>query len=201
MIDAFSRPIHFGLTRTTDAPIDAIDVMDAKDWLRVTHDSEDVTIAALIAAARVKVEDDTGIGIGLSTWTWTLDATPRSLRVPVGPLQSVTSITSHNESDSNDVVAASVYRVDAESLPGRIVLKNGQSWPSSLRPEGGLTVIFVAGFSAPNSVPTPLRLAMRLLVEHWFSHRGVVATPGQTGTELPRAYGDLVEPYRLRVVM
>jgi uncharacterized phiE125 gp8 family phage protein len=44
-------------------------------------------------------------------------------------------------------------------------------------------------------VPQPLRLALRLLVTHWYEHRSAV-TVGSAAETTPLAYRELIAPYR-----
>lgn len=200
MIDALQRPIHFGLVRSVAPTAEPILPSEAELWVKDALEYETDTIDVLIAAARQKVEDDTGLALLTQTWIWTLDAVPSSgvLVVPVAPLQSVTSIKSYTMANVESTLATTVYRVETSGEPGRIVLKDGQSWPSGGRPQSHLVVEFVAGYgSTAASVPVALKHACRLLVEHWFHHRGLL---GMNQTEVPMAYTALVEPYKLRVV-
>jgi uncharacterized phiE125 gp8 family phage protein len=200
ILDALHQPIHVGLTLTTGPTEEPVTLGLAKQWLRVSADDQDAIIAALITAARQKVEDDTGYALFTSTYTYAIDQAPAGgiITVPIAPLASVTSITSYSTADVSAVVAASVYRVDIQSVPGRIVLKDGQAWPTGLRPQSGLVVVCVAGHATIAAIPEPLVQAMRLLISQWYEQRESVIV-GTTASEVPLAYDALIAPYRLRV--
>ena len=200
MIDLLHRPIHYGLTRTVAPATEPVSVQEAKDWLRVSDTADDFTIQSLIVSAREKVEDDTGLSLLTQTWTWSIDRLPASSRLvlPFAPVQSVTSIKSYDVSDAESTVATSVYRVDTDGLIARIVLKDGQSWPSGLRLQNGLLVTAVCGFGdGASAVPTVLTLAIRMLVEHWFHNRGVAT---QAQKEIEHAYEAIVGQHKVRVL-
>lgn len=202
MLDALQRPVHVGLTRTVNATVEPITLAEAKTWLHVDDAHEDALVEQLIQAARQKVEDDTGLGLLTQTWTLSLDTLPAPQRIvlPVNPVQSVSSIKSYAVDDTEATVSTSVYRLDRASLPARIVLKDGQSWPTTGRPQNGLLVTFVAGYgSTPEDVPMPLRHAMQLLIRHWFDQRTPVVV-GASVSDVPLAYDALVRPYRVEVI-
>lgn len=200
MLDTQDRPIHFGLTRTTDATLEPLDLTEAETWLRISDSHESTIVDGLIRAARQKVETDTGLALLTQTWTWTIDAIPDDgvLWVPVAPLASVTSVKTFDTASAETTVATSVYRVDTQGVPGRIVLKDGQSWPSGLRPQNGVQVVFVAGWTSVDAIPANLVHAMRLLVAHWFAQREPVV-PGTSSGVVDLTYEALVAPYRLLV--
>ncbi len=201
--DTLARPIHGSWVRTTDATSEPLDVSQAEEWLHDASLEEQSTISALVKAARYKVEDDTGLALLPQTWTQRLDriSAGRQITLGVGPVSSVTSITAYSPTDSSSVVSASVYRVDTASMPARVVLRDGQSWPSDVRPQDSFEIVFVAGYATIDAVPAPLVLAMRLLVDHWFHYRGVVGEAGQVGGALAESYQALISPYKLRVIM
>ncbi len=187
---------HFGLSLTTDAEVEPISESDAKSWLRIDESASDIDVAALILAARKKVEADTSLALIHQTVLLSRDGAPYGrtpLRIPIGPVSSVTSIKSYAADDTESTVATSVYRLDTFSKPARLVLKEGQSWPTSLRPENALLIELVVGFGATAaSVPANLIMAVRLLIEHWFGNRGVV---GQVTEEIAQGYQSLIGPY------
>jgi len=203
VLDSYGVPVHFGLTLTTDAAVEPLTATEVKAWGRIDGTAEDDVLNALIKAARKRVEADTSRALVNQTFTLTLDRVPASqvLNLPVGPVSSVTSIKSFGTDDTESTVSASVYRIDTSSVPARVVLKDGQTWPSSLRKQNALQVVFVAGYGAAavNITDTPLLMAMRLLIEHWYANRGAVVI-GNVQTEINLGYRFLVDPYRIQGV-
>lgn len=191
MFDAWQRPIHIGLTRTTDCVVEPVSLEDAKLFLRVEHGYDDDLIASLCTAARQKFEADTGRALLTQTWTYALDLAPlggQPIRLPIGPVASVSSVTAYSTADVGTTVATSVYRLDAFGTPARVVLKDGQSWPSGLRPQSGLVVVFVAGYGATAAaVPDAALMQVRLLISHWYENRSTVSI-GNVVTVVPDAY-------------
>jgi uncharacterized phiE125 gp8 family phage protein len=202
MLDWLARPVHIGLTRTTPPTGEPVSLAEAKEWLHVTDTYEDGTIYALVQAAYQKVEDDTGLALMTQTWTYSVDKRPADnvFVLPVGPVASVTSVTSYSEQDAPTVISAAVYRTDTRSLPARIVLNENQSWPTNVRRHNAYQIVFVAGYGGAESVPQPLLLAIRMLLHHWHANRQAVnVVAGLNVGEVPLAYDALISPYKLRV--
>lgn len=201
MFDASGNPIHFTVDRTTDASAEPLTTAEAKLALRVDVSADDTLIDAYVKAARQKVESDTGRALISQTWTMTLDRVPANrgaILLPVAPVSSVTSITSYSTADASTVLSTSAYRLDIASVPARIVLKENQDWPSDLRPQNALSIVFVAGYGAASSNVKDVGLihAVRLLVAHWYEQRTPVNV-GNIVNEIPLAYDALIAPHKV----
>jgi len=102
-----------------------------------------------------------------------LTRTKKWIELPRPPLQSITSITSYDDSDVATVWAASNYFVDTASAPGRVVLRTGASIPTITRVANGLQIQFVSGYGeSQNDVPEDLRLGIMQIVAYLYEHRG-----------------------------
>lgn len=153
----------------------------------------------LIAEARQSIEDMTGLAFINQTWRLSIDRWPqgreewwdgtreghisqlygpgssgRFVILPRYPLSSVTSITTYDEaSNATSVTVANVFDVNTQRVPGRIVLKSGQTWPIALRPTNAVEIVYVAGYGASSTnVPAPLKRAIKQLAAYMYSHRG-----------------------------
>jgi len=87
------------------------------------------------------------------------------IEIPRWPLQSITSCTVYDEdSNSTAVVVSSVFDVDTQSLPGRLSLQSGATWPVALRANNAIEIVYVAGYGdAAADVPADLRRAVKQL--------------------------------------
>ena len=176
-------------------------VADANAHLRVDTYDDEITIEGLITTARIRVEQDTGRALITQTWDFYWDDVPPSstLLLPKAPIQSVTSVTSYNDSDVAAVLAATNYRVDTVSEPGRITLTSSGAWPSDVRDTNAFVVRAVCGYGAAVTVPRPLTQAMLLLIGSLYEQREQVLITQFAGQfiEMPFGYRELISPYRL----
>ena len=158
---------------------EVLSTAEAKSHLKVTSSDEDTLIDSYVAAARVWCETFTGRQFVTATWELVLDRFPGDeILIPWAPLQSVSSIAYTDANGDAQTVATSVYTVDTKSVPGQVYLAYGQSWPSTQAIRNAVTVTFVAGYGAASAVPENIRTAVRLLVGHYYEHRGdEVAAP------------------------
>ena len=192
------------LTRTV-APATLISTDDMKDWLKVDISDDDTLIGDLVDAVAGHLDGRDGIlGRALLTQTWTLqlddfpcetwDDPYAGIRVPLPPLQSVSSITYLDTAGAEQTLATSVYAVDTASQPGIISLRNGQSWPSVLDQRNAVTITFVAGYGAAASdLPRPLRQAAKHMVAAWYDNRSAVIA--ESLSELPFGVRALLAPF------
>lgn len=191
------------LVRTTDATTEPVSIDEVKESLRVTDTHEDPLIERLITAARMKLEQDTRLALLSQTWTQAIDRFPcthEGLPLFVGPLRSVTSVTSYSSEDVASTFSSGSYFVDTTPVPGRICLASGQTWPTGLRQKRAGVIVFVAGYGANDSdVPALLRTAICLLVGHWFEHRSAV-TVGTSAVDTPEAYRAIVGQYAVHFI-
>jgi uncharacterized phiE125 gp8 family phage protein len=201
VLDASGTPIHFTNRLTVDALEEPIGVEVFKLGNRIFHADENDYVDACLRTARLTVEARTGRALITQTHTMTLDRAPacqRAILLPVSPVISVTSVTAYSPADAGSTVATSVYRLDTESAPARLVLRDGQEWPTELRPQNGLVIVYVAGYGDTASDITDDRLvhAVRLLAAHWYAQREPVVV-GTTAQELPLSVAALIDPLKV----
>jgi len=183
------------LTLTTAPTVEPLTLTEAKSHLRVDASAEDGYISDLVGTAREMAEELTGRAFLTQTWTLWLDRWPASgiITLPRPPLQTVTSVLYYDVDDGESTFASSNYLVDANAEPGRIILNDGATWPTtSLRPAHAVKVTYVAGYGTlATSVPKPDVHLTRLLLSHMYENReGVVV--GTIVAQLPWSIRQLV---------
>lgn len=189
-----------GWTLTTEPATEPVTLAQAKAQIRIDHDSEDDFLNLLIEAARQMLERDTQTQLVTATWTLTRDRLPAwpsksdRLTLPKAPLQSVTSVKYVDTDGTLQTFAAANYHVNTDCRPPEIVLADGASWPADIdsgRPDA-LQVLGVFGFGDAADVPAFAKLAILLLVGHWFNNREAVLV-GTVSKEIEIAYQRLAE--------
>lgn len=199
----------------TPVPLD-----DVKAFLRITDVNDDVVVDACIDAATRAAEDFTGRAFITQTWELALDAIPidqetplreglsigpdinarvTGITLPRAPLLGVTSVISYDDADSPTATtfASSKYYVDLHKVPGRIVLRTGQTWPVWSRVANGLVITYTAGYGVdPSHIPMPIRMAIRQLAGSYFDNPEAVVV-GTISTELPLGARTMLQPYVL----
>ncbi|RWG80942.1 MAG: hypothetical protein EOQ69_19360, partial [Mesorhizobium sp.] len=136
----------------------------------------------------------TGRALVTQTWQQDFDGFGQCLRLPVGPLASVSSVTYYDGSNVQQTLGTSVYDKFTDALGPYVGLKPNQSWPSTYARPDAVSVTFVAG-EAVDDVPAPLKVAIMLLAANWFENREAVNV-GNITSEMPMGVAALIAPYR-----
>lgn len=161
-----------------------ITLPELKDHLHLTEDDadQDATVMGYLRAVVSYLDGAEGVlGRALVTQTWimTLDKFPTyyrgpcSIRLPLSPTQSITSIAYIDSDGVTQTWAASKYKLlnaNTPSRPGRIERAFGEVWPTT-RDEGeAVTITWVAGYGLRNAVPHQIRHMIMILVADAFRH-------------------------------
>lgn len=177
------------LTVVTAPAVEPVSLTEAKLHCRVDVSTDDDLITALVQAAREIAEDISRRALITQIWKLILDEFPDTdeIKIPLPPLQSVTSITYKDQDGNASTFSSDDYIVNTDSEPGKVVLAYGSSWPSTtLYPTGAVTIQFTAGFGdASTDVPEKYRQAMLLLIGHFYENREAIATTGAVPKEIP----------------
>ncbi len=204
--------------RLISAPaVEPLSLAETKTYLRVDAVDEDAYISGLIVTARMWVEKRIARAFITQTWDYIMDAWPgsqpngwwdgvregpvtgssrRAVELPLPPLQSVASVQTYDDADQITLFDASRYLVDTTRIPGRLVLRSNQVWPSVTRAANGIEIRFIAGYGDNASdVPGAFKQALYILVAHWFENR--VQVNGQNLPQsAPLAVEALLTPFR-----
>ena len=190
-----------GSSLVTAPTIEPMSLAEAKSHLRVDQADDDALIATLIVAAREWIEGQTHRALMQQTWDftydrgWPLEGYKICLRLPLAPAASVTSVKYIDENGVEQTLSAALYKTVLSGDHPRIERAYQAEWPSPRDQAETVTVRAVCGYGDQmGDVPQPLRLAIRLLVGHWYEHREAVAIG--VPAEVPLAVEALISPYR-----
>ncbi len=183
-----------GLRLTTPPVVEPVLFADVHpDHLKLTGGHEQTYVESLIAMAREEAEQFMRRALIDQSYTLTLDHWPGGsrdwwddlhtpartasdlyLELPYPPLDSVTSINTYDTADAvTPVVVATVFYVDTNTEPGRLVLRSGESWPIDTRRGGRIEIIYKVGYGASGAdVPEAIKHGIKLHVAWMYEHRG-----------------------------
>jgi len=146
-----------------------ITLQEAKEHCQIDADitGDDALVTGYITAAREFCEQYTRRYFGEQTLVYQgnfhspMELTPN--------LKSVSSLKYLDSTETEKSLPATEYAVGTASIVGQIVFYNG--WPAvkEKHPEP-VTIEFIAGIEAPELV----KVAMKLLISHWYENRQAV---------------------------
>jgi uncharacterized phiE125 gp8 family phage protein len=118
-----------------------------------------------------------------------------SILVPKPGLVSVQSITYRSDANVSTTLDPSQYVVDTVSEPGRIMPSPGTFWPyQNQYIPGQVQITYTSGTYGDgvevDNCPQTIKLAILLLVSHWYSHRE--ATTEATLSNIPLGVAELL---------
>jgi uncharacterized phiE125 gp8 family phage protein len=179
----------------TAPAVEPVSLDEAKAHLRVEHNDDDETIAALVAGARIHVEAQTRRALITQGWRISADAWPRDGRFAVrpAPLQRLDAARVF-EADGNALAVDTQAFVP--DLANSVLAFAPWALPAPGRLAAGIELDVTSGYGdAAVDAPEPLRQAIRLLTAHWYENRGLAALG--TVTVLPSTVAALIAPYRV----
>jgi uncharacterized phiE125 gp8 family phage protein len=186
--------VSYNFTQTGAEPLTTTDV---KNYLRISDTNDDTLVGALITASRSVAEKYLNKLIVQNTVTMTLDYFPGGgMRLPYGPVQSVTSIqvTDNSTPGVQTTWASSNYLVD---VPGqRIVWADAAVFPSTMAQINGVQVTYVAGYGLATDItgiPSGIIQGLRHLIATSYENREVPV-------DLPPLVKTLLSPFKKLVI-
>lgn len=162
-----------GLKPTVEPAIEPVTLAEVKNHLRISGDADDSELTKLIKAARINVEHEQKRQLITATWEHELDEFPAGeIVIPHPPLITITSISYEDLAGDTQTWAASNYQVDTAGLRGSVRPVPSGTYPSTEADrKNAVTITYTAGYgTAASDVPETTRLAIMMLVAHWFEN-------------------------------
>lgn len=168
----------------------------AKDYSRIHHTSDNVTIDRLVKLATDYVFERTERQLILATYLLSRRCFPRSRLVPlVIPIYPVSSITQIQYIDGDGVLqtwAASKYKLDKRVEPGEVEPVSGETYPTTRDESEAVQVTVICGHGAtPEDVPELHKQPIYELVSYWYANRGSIS-PSVVGGEFAPTIAALI---------
>jgi uncharacterized phiE125 gp8 family phage protein len=191
------------LTRTIAPAGELITLPAIKAHLNVEHDDDDDLVGAQLLAAIGMVDGATGIGVALLTQTWrlSLDRWPDCLRIPLGPVQAVASVTYLDANGVRQTLDPSAYLLDTGRKPAVLAPAFGTSWPDTRPQSGAILITFTAGFGdAVATVPAQILSAIKLLVGDLYANReSIVIGASRVTLVESKTAARLLDPWTIKI--
>lgn len=165
-------------------PTESVTRAEAKLHLRLDDvggvHPDDSLIDGLITGAREHAEHISQNSIGSQTLELALDAFPycEAIELPQGPVTAITSVSYTDADGAPQTLDPASYSLDDYSMPSRLVLAYGVSWPATRCITNAVKVRYVAGAATP---PKQVKTAMLLHIDLHY--------PGNSYTEQERDSG------------
>ena len=164
------------VTVTSAPAVEPISTAEAKEWLRIdTSDtSQDVVLGLLIKGVRRKFEQHTRRSLITQTLSWEADSDDISYglaTLPRGPVQSITSFTTYDDSTLTEVPTVE-STANYQLVEGSRVAYRNDGWEVNRR-DRAATIVYIAGYgNAATDVPEDIKLAMLEMLALRFERRG-----------------------------
>lgn len=167
----------------------------------VVNTTVDPQWSNLIRTAREMAELTLGRALITSQWKFVMDCFPGitgdTIRLPRPNLISVESVNYRDFSGAAQVLDPSIYTVDTDSLPGRLVRNYSRVWPITVPQANGVSINFTAGYGASrDKVPQAIKQGMLLLIGELYENPEALNV-GNIVSEMP-ALKRLWSMYRVR---
>lgn len=188
---------HQSLKLVSAPAVAPISTADAKAHMRVDLSDDDALIGGLVAAA-VELTDATGIlGKAMVTQKWRqwIGNSPSEVRLIIGPVQGVTAVKYYDLDGVLQTDTLSNYEVIGTAEASYVRPKAGFSWPAAMIRPDAIAIEYESGYGdAADDVPEPIRLALKMLVAHWYENRATAAEKSFEG--LPFGFEAILGQYR-----
>lgn len=174
------------LKRTTEPASEPLTLAETKLYLRVDGSEEDALINECISAARQYAEHFLKRSLITQSWKLVMDtAFPQQLLLPMGPVQAVTSVVTFDETETQTIVATSLYCLNAAQ--DALVFSQAVSGHR-------VEARYQAGYGNAADIPKPVRQGMLIHIAQMYENRGEQNLP------IPVSALALYQPYRWLVL-
>jgi uncharacterized phiE125 gp8 family phage protein len=187
-----------GRVVVVEAPAPIVTWAEANEHLKLDGDtSQQAHVEALIAAATAHIDGPDGwLGraIGVQTLEFVTDGFGHGpIALPCRPIIDITSISYLDGAGAWQQLDSAAYELRGDELGTAW----GNSWPvtRSFRGRGDtVKVRYRAGYE---QTPAPIRVAILLMVDDLYRHRGDVSSLNVTEVPMQATSSLLLQPYRV----
>ncbi len=183
------------LTLVTAPAREPVTLQQAKDHIRVTGSDDDADIGQFINTAITRIEDLTHRALITRTYDLFLDCFESKILLPNPPAQTITTVKYLDTDGVQQTLAASVYKLDVNSHPARLVEAFEQIYPTVRLEINSVEIRYITGYGDnAEDVPEPLIQAILLMVGHFYNNREDTI-PAVSLAHIPDGVRQLIAPY------
>ena len=202
-----------GIQVVTEPTQEPLSLQEVKDYLRVEDNTDERTLRPLIETARRWCEEHINRSLLQTTYRQFLDSVAEDYPLQEGmttgpdlnfyrnyiclsksPVVSVTHIKTYDDDDTATTMSATKYYLDNAREPARIVLRNGETFPTALRVANAIEIEYVAGYGSISQIPEPIKVGMLQHIAFMYEQRGDMGDYLNARTFPPMVKG-LYAPY------
>lgn len=192
-----------GFVEVAAPPAEPVTLAELYVHLRTdTSAGQDDLIQALIKAAREWCENYCRRSFVQRSLQLRMDTfPPGQIKLPRGPVQSITSVKVNGTA-----VSTSVYEADLYGQPPRIAPVYGATWPIPTPAMNAVVVEYVVGYAPgaasptdyAENIPSSIKAAIKLIVGHLYENRETVVLGNIQVLTVPFTVKALLAPYEIR---
>jgi len=173
------------ITRDQAKIHELVSIDEAREFCRVYHYHEDAKFESLLNAAISYTESVTMPLVNQTQRHW-LESFSQKVTLLPG-VESITSVHYYNADGTLVEIPSSNYVVEFSTV------NFGTFMPTNISTSREYVVVIVAVYN--RNVPDELKLAVKVLVGHWYDNPGIINV-GNTVSGLPDSYSSLIANYR-----
>lgn len=148
---------------------------EAAAQCRLEVGEDDSGVTACAKAARAHVEAFSGTRLVTQTVKMRCNEFCSTLWLPIGPVQSITSVKYLDTDGAEQTLATSVYDEYLYGISPYIALTDGQNWPSIYTSPASVIITAVVGYGLAAAVPDDIKHALKLLTAQYYDQRGAIS--------------------------
>ena len=208
-----------GITIVADVSEEPISADNVRSYARIDDGVDTTEITNMIKSSRLFVENYLGRSLLNRTLKFSVDYIDevdqplfegmrigpdmtirrRYLQLPRPPVVSVTHVKTFDDADTETTLSSSKYYLDNQREPARIILRNGETWPTALRVGNAIEVTYVSGYGTTrSSVPEAIIQGLFQHITFMYENRGdQMGASRATQVSIPPQIRYLLDPYKV----